>query len=212
MQMKIISVVMSTAAVGLLATGCGSEGSGSGDAGAKPAAVGAVLPQKLTEPPALPEEELQPSPAGDATFGENLAYELRRKTLNMARAAGEVTAACPKGLTAKSGTTVTCTTTYEGLKVEWDVTVGDKPGWAQTMVEFEAVPRQGILTRDGVARLLYGNGGDSMDYALCNDIPKVVLVPLDAESKYSCEVVFKGKDPVGAATAVRATAAGPRVF
>ncbi|MFG2561287.1 hypothetical protein [Streptomyces sp. NPDC048496] len=212
MRMKIISVVVATTAVGLLATGCGGEGSGSGDAGAKPAPVGAVLPQKLTEPPALPEDELQPSQADDATFGENLAYELRRKTLNMARAAGKVTSTCPKGLEPKGGSKVTCTTTYEGLEVEWDVTVGDKPGWSDNMVEFEAVPRQGILTRDGVARLLYGNSGDTMDYALCNGIPKAVLVPLNAKSKYSCEVVFKGKDPVGAATAVRVTAAGPRVF
>ncbi|WP_406421200.1 hypothetical protein [Streptomyces sp. NBC_00842] len=211
MRMKIISVV-TTAAIGLLTTACGGEGSGSNDAGAKPAPVETVLPQRLTKPPTLPEEELKPSPDGNATFGENLAYELRRKTLDMARAAGKVTATCPKGLEPKGGTKVTCTTAYDGLKVEWDVTVGDQPGWSDNMVEFEAVPRQGILTRDGVARLLYGNGGDSMDYALCNDIPDAVLVPLNAKSKYSCEVVFKGKDPVGAATAVRATDAGPRVY
>ncbi|MEO3795952.1 hypothetical protein ABGB14_37625 [Nonomuraea sp. B10E15] len=69
----------------LLVTGRAGEGPGSDDAAARPASAATVLPQKLSEPPAMPEEE--PSPADDATLSENLAYELRRKTLDMAEAA-----------------------------------------------------------------------------------------------------------------------------
>jgi hypothetical protein len=157
----------------------------------------------------MPKEE--PSPSDDATLSENLAYELRRKTLDMAKAAGEVTARCPKKVASKNGTRVTCTTTYEGLEVVWDVNIGEKSALSDNLVEYEAVPRKGILTRDGVARLLYGNYRDSIDYALCNDIPQAVLVPLNAKTTYTCEVVFKGKQPTGYAEAVRVTEAGPRV-
>lgn len=150
-------------------------------------------------------------PADDAPFDENLAYELRLKTLKMAQATGRTTAECPKGLESKSGTRASCTTTYEGLKVVWDVTIGKKAGWSDNVVEFDAVPDKGILTSDGVARLLYGNYRDSIDHARCNDIPKAVLVPLNVKTKYSCEVVFKGRTPGGLAEPVRATDAGPRV-
>ncbi|MGP3937598.1 hypothetical protein [Nonomuraea sp. KM88] len=79
--------------MGLLVTGRAGEGPDSNDAAARPASAATVLPQKLSEPPAMPKEE--PSPADDATLSENLTYELRRKTLDMAEAAGEVTARCP---------------------------------------------------------------------------------------------------------------------
>lgn len=213
MRMKIVSVVLA-ASMGLLVAGCGGGGSGSGSSGGggEEKAIGKILPQKLAEPAAMPDEELQPSPADDAPFAENLAYELRRKTLDMARAPGKVTADCPKDVGSRSGTRVTCTTTYEGLKVVWNVSIGKKSGWSDNYVEYQAAPAKGLLTRDGVARLLYGNYRDSIDYALCNDIPAAVLVPLDTDTAYSCETVFKGKKPVGVNEKVRVTEAGPRVY
>ncbi|MET8436762.1 hypothetical protein ABZV61_29090 [Streptomyces sp900116325] len=203
MRMKILVAV---GVAGLLATGC-AEGSSSSDEKAKQPPAPTVLPQKLTKPNAEP----RPSPADDAPFDENLAYELRLKTLKMAQATGKTTAECPKGLESKSGTRATCTTTYDGLKVVWNVTIGKKSGWSDNVVEFNAVPDKGILTSDGVARLLYGNYRDSIDHARCNDIPKAVLVPLNVKTKYSCEVVFKGRTPGGLAEPVRVTDAGPRV-
>ncbi len=196
----------------LLATGCGSDSGGS-EGSATPKPDGPVLPQRLEKPPAMPDEDkAQPSPAADASFSENLAYELRRKTLDMAKAPGKITANCPADVSSKSGTVVTCKTTYEGLEVEWSVRIGDKAAFSNNYVDFTATPKQGILTRDGVARLLYGNYRDSIDYALCNNIPKAVLVPLDVKSKYACEVVMKGKQPTGYSEPVRATDAGPRSF
>ncbi|MFJ7947252.1 hypothetical protein ACIQ6K_26910 [Streptomyces sp. NPDC096354] len=208
MRMKIVTAV---GMVGVLATGC-AEGNSGSDKGAKPAPASAVLPQKLPKPHAEPDMEPQPSPADDAPFDEHLAYELRLKTLKMAQATGKTIAECPKSLESKSGTRASCTTTYEGLKVVWKVTIGKKSGWSDNVVEFDAVPDKGILTSDGVARLLYGNYPDSIDHARCNDIPKAVLVPLNVKTKYSCEVVFKGRTPGGLAEPVRVTDAGPRVY
>lgn len=60
-----------------------------------------LLPQKLTEPTREP-DDLEPaasaSPAADASFAENVAWELQGKTLKMAGAPGETTGTCPKDL------------------------------------------------------------------------------------------------------------------
>jgi hypothetical protein len=207
MRIKIVTAVM-VGAVGLLVTGCGGGDSGSDDAGSKSAAAFPVLPQKVPKPPAMPEGELQPSPAADAPFSKNLAYDLRRKTLDMAMAEGKTVGECPDDVASKTGTRVTCTVTYEGLEVVWDVTIGDKSGWSDNVVQYKAVPRKGVLTRDGAARLLYGNYRPEL--VRCNNIPKAVLVPLNAKTEYTCQTVDKGKP--GLVEAARVTDSGPRFY
>ncbi|MBF6049209.1 hypothetical protein GO001_29145 [Streptomyces sp. NRRL B-1677] len=209
MKSKIVSVLI-TGAVCLAAAGCGGGKSGGDHAGAEPKPAATVLSQRLDQPPAMPDEKAEPSPAADASFSENLEYELRRKTRAMAGAAGSITAECPKDVQSENGTQTTCKTTFEGLQVEWDVRIGEKSLFST--VKYTATPRQGILTRDGVARLLYGNYKGSIDYALCNDIPKAVLAPLGSPSKYGCDVVMKGEKPSGFAQPVRATDSGPRYY
>ncbi|MFD4998309.1 hypothetical protein [Streptomyces buecherae] len=194
----------------MVAVGC-SESSSSGDssdAAKKPQKT--VLPQRLDQPHATDPQELT-DPPETAPFPQQLAHELRKRTLKMAYVDGKTTAHCPAS-TGKKGAKVTCTTTYEGHEIEWHVTIGDEVAWMGT-VEYEATPSKGILTRDGVSKLLFGNHRDSIDYALCNNIPKVALVPLDEKTSYECEVVLKGEEPTGLATLpVRATEAGPRAF
>ncbi|AWT43874.1 hypothetical protein HXP45_07875 [Streptomyces actuosus] len=210
MGRKILGVGLVVVGV-LVSAGCSSSG-GDRDAGGKGAAspAASVLPQKLAKPGGgAPVLEADASPAAGAAFSEQLEYELRGRTLKMAGAPGATTATCPDGLESSKGTTTTCSVTYDGLKVEWTVRIGDNAAWSDQYVQYEATPNSGILTRDGVARLLYGNYS-TMDYALCNDIPAAALVPLNTESKYRCEIVFPGKQPTGYASPVRATEAGPR--
>ncbi|MFF3910289.1 hypothetical protein ACFYZJ_31030 [Streptomyces sp. NPDC001848] len=205
--------VIPLAVAGLFVTGCGGEKSDTSHADAKASAPGKVaMTQKLTNPGTSPSLEPSPSPDNAAPFAEQLAYELQNRTLKMADAPGKTTGQCPKGLSSKKGTKTTCTTTYEGLKVQWDVTIGDKAAWSVTgdYVSFEATPRAGILTREGVARMLFGNF--SPEYVLCNNIPKATFAPLNAQSKYSCETVDKGEKPLGYGTPVRATENGPRAY
>ncbi|MEU3355375.1 hypothetical protein [Streptomyces sp. NPDC037389] len=211
MRSKIVSVFIA-GSVCLLAVGCGGEKSSKDSGGAKPKPSATPMSQRLENPPAVPDEKAQPSPAADAPVGENLAYELRKKTQDMAGAPGKITAECPQDVSTTSGTQVTCKTTYEGLEVEWKVSIGEKSAFSKNYVNFKATPSQGILTRDGVARLLYGNYRGYIDYALCNDIPKAVLAPLNTQSKYACEVVDKGKKPSGFPQPVRATDSGPRYY
>lgn len=198
---------LTVTAIALLAVGC-SGGGDSDSASDKPAPQTTMLPQKVAKPADTPDENPSPSPAADAPFNEQLAYELRSRTLKMADAPGKTTGDCPAHLESTQGTKVTCTTTYEGLKVTWDVTVGDKADWSDDYVKYEATPHQGILTRDGVASLLYGNF--SPDSVRCNNIPEAVLVPLNVKTKYQCQTVT-GKE-VGLPEAVRATDSGPRSY
>ncbi|WP_217237461.1 hypothetical protein [Streptomyces sp. AC555_RSS877] len=208
MRMKIFAVVGCTL---VLATAC-AEGD-KDDAGSTPAPTASVLPQKLTKPAAtVVDDEIKPSPAEDAPFADQLEYELRRRTVKMAHTEGETTATCPSNLASTRSTRATCTTTFDGLKVEWAVTIGDNAAWSDNYVQYEATPNTGILTRDGVAGYLYGNNKGYIDYALCSNIPEAVLVPLDKDTKYRCEVVRKGKKPTGFSNKVWATKVGPRSY
>lgn len=195
----------------MLTAGCGESGSSSnGDDQAK-STQKALLPQRLDQPKARESDEPKAPPAA-APFSEQLAHELRERTLDMAGADGTTTARCPGDVTARKGVNVTCATSYEGHHINWRVTIGDEAAWMQA-VEFEATPSKGILTREAVSRLLFGNYKGSIDYALCNNIPEVSLVPLDQRTRYQCEVVLKGEKPTGlAALPIRVTENGPRAF
>ncbi|MFE2291238.1 hypothetical protein [Streptomyces sp. NPDC059452] len=70
--------------------------------------------------------------------------------------------------------------------------------------------RQGLLTREGLARLMFGNNSD-LDYALSNDIPEAVPVPF-GEAKYQCETASKGEEPFGFNLPVQVTDSGPRIY
>ncbi|WP_232107999.1 hypothetical protein [Streptomyces gossypiisoli] len=158
--------------------------------------------------------DLEPdAPADDAPFSQQLEHELSVRTLKMAQAEGKTTAQCPSDIESQTGKRATCTTTYDGLKISWDVTIGEKAAWSENYVEYEATPSTGIITEAGVAKLLFGNYKGYIDYAMCNDIPKATLAPLTEASKYECEVVDKGEEPTGlASSTVRATEAGPRAY
>lgn len=212
MRMKIVTAVGVTC---LLAAGCGTTDSGSGPASdradGKATPTRSVLPQRLDQPDMDPDLEPE-APADDAPFSKHLEHELVVRTLDMAQAEGATTAKCPGTIESAKGKKVTCTTTYEDLKIDWTVTIGAEAAWSDNYVEYEAKPSTGILTKAGVAKLLFGNYKGYIDYALCNDIPKATLAPLNTESTYECEVVDKGKKPQGVTSPVRATEDGPRVY
>ncbi|MFJ9855863.1 hypothetical protein [Streptomyces sp. NPDC101150] len=205
MRMKIVGIA-AMVSVGLLATGCG----GSGSKSARPEPSISRLPNKLDRPGPRPEGELQPSPAADAPFAAHLEYELRKKTLTLANATGEVTAKCPKNVGSKKGTSVVCTSNYKGAEVEWDVAIGEKSAWSDNYVTYTATPREGIITKEGVQRIIFGNGGDSVDHIRCNDIPEAVAVPM-GPTQYTCQEVMKdGK--LYYPQPMRATEDGPRAY
>lgn len=203
MRMKRVAVTVGMA--GLLVSGCGGGGDEASDKGAAPAP--SLLPQKLT-PPEGKVPEYPEAPDG-LPFTEIVAHELERRTLSLANATGKPSGACPDKVSSQPGTQVTCTVSFKGVDVEWNVTIGDK-GWSDNVVEYQAVPQTGLLTREGVARIIFGNNHE-IDYALCNNIPEAVAIPL-GETTYECEEVWKGKEPTGYNQKVQLTDAGPRVY
>lgn len=205
--MKIVAAVVLTL---LSATACGSTDESSDDTGSGPAPVRTPLPQRLDQPDMNPDLE-PPPPAEGASSSDHLEHELAVRTLRMAQAEGRTTAECP-AVEPSKGKKTTCTTTYRGLRIDWAVTFGGDAAWSSDYVEYEAKPSTGIITRDGVAKLLFGNSKGYIDHALCNDIPKATLAPLNTKSTYECEVVSKGEKPQGVTSTVRATDFGPRVY
>ncbi|WP_233435871.1 MULTISPECIES: hypothetical protein [Streptomyces] len=191
--------------VSLLASGCGRENAVS-DSPAAPSPT--LLPQKLTKPDGKLEAEYPEAPDG-APFTEIVAHELERKTLGLANATGKPNGKCPDTVSSKAGTTVTCTVEFKSVNVDWSVTIGDM-GWSDNVVEYQAVPQTGLLTREGVARIIFGNNHE-IDYALCNNIPEAMAIPL-GETTYECEEVWKNKKPTGFNQKVHLTDTGPRVY
>lgn len=184
MRMKMI---VAAGLLGLLLTGCvaGAED----DSVAKPAYP--ELPQKIVKPVPQPKGSLPPLPLPGAAFHETVAFGLRHKVLDMAGTDGTTTARCPASLLKKDGAQAVCVSTWEGLKIEWDILVYTKPD-ASSHLQWVAEPRMAILTRDGAANAVYGYY--TPDLVRCNNIPEAVLVPIDRDmEEYACQTVTDGR-------------------
>ncbi|MWA02936.1 hypothetical protein F8568_021660 [Actinomadura sp. LD22] len=153
----------------------------------------------------LGDVKLSPSPGDDATPIENLEYELRVKTVKMAYAMGKTSAECDGGDPEPGpGTTVKCTVTYRGVKVPWTVTIKGA-GFLPGLVEYDAVPAMGVITREGAIRFYWGNNVTGRQVR-CSDIPAVELVPLNRPTRYQCEIYPNVKE------SLQVTDSGPRFY
>ncbi|MFB7369526.1 hypothetical protein ACFC0D_06765 [Streptomyces sp. NPDC056222] len=198
MRMKMIAAA---GLLGLLLTGCGTGADD--DSAPKPAYP--ELPQKIVQPVPQPTGSLHPSPPNGAAFHETVAFGLRHKVRDMAGTDGTTTARCPASLKMKDGAQAVCVSTWEGLKIEWDILVYTKAD-APNDLKWGAEPRMAILTRDGAANAVYGYY--MPDLVRCNNIPKAVLVPIEREMKeYTCQTVTDGR--AGKHMPARVTLGGP---
>ncbi|NGO78463.1 DUF4333 domain-containing protein [Streptomyces sp. YC504] len=208
--MRGVNGVLAAVVLGAALVGCSSGSDKSSEPAGKAAEGQKVLPQRLAAPTQAQKDwEAKPAaaePGSDAPVSQKLAYEIETATLKLAHAPGKTTATCPKDVKAKNGERVTCTSTYEGERLTWTVTFGGD-GWLPGSTSFQAVPDTGLLTKVGVAKLLYGNY--TPKFVACNNIPDVAKVPLNQPSKYKCAV---DKEEEMYAQAVRSTDAGPRAF
>ncbi len=208
--MRGVNGVLVAVVLGAALVGCSSDSEKPSASTGKTTEGKKVLPQNLAAPTQAQKDwDAKPEgaePASDAPVSARLAYEIERKTLVMAHAPGKTSAECPENVKAKNGERVTCTATYEGEKVTWTITFGAE-GLLPGSTSFEAYPDTGLLTKVGVAKLLYGNY--TPKFITCNNIPDVAKVPLNAPSKYKCAI---DKKEEMYADGVRATDAGPRAY
>lgn len=173
--------------LGLLLTGCGTGAED--DSALKP--VFPELPQRVAKSAPAPTGGLLPSPTTGASFHEIVAFGLLEKVLDMVITDGTATARCPASLKLKDGAQAVCVSTWEGLRIEWDILVYKLPD-SPNDLEWGAEPRMAILARDGAANAVYGYY--LPDLVRCNNIPKAVLVPIEREMKeYTCQTVTDGR-------------------
>lgn len=149
MKRALLPVAAATAVPALLG-GCAEDERLDCDDGPEPADVrGRALPVEVqpseTFPGPTPEEVDAAVPAleGFPSVTEQALYELRRKTLTMAGAIGEIDSGrCEDDVAASVGSTTRCTVTYEGRKVQWLVDItGVVPGTGFADTDFEYTVR-----------------------------------------------------------------------
>ncbi|MFC3350262.1 hypothetical protein ACFOOM_23110 [Streptomyces echinoruber] len=173
-----------------LAAGCsGKESSVSSE----PSVIGSPVGRPISSPApsTTASPTITPSPSDDAPLIEQLKYELRRRTVEMAGTPGRTTATCDKdSVAAAKGAKVTCTVTYEGIKVTWPVTIQD-PSFGGLMLSYKAEPSTGILTEKGAIADFWANQHDSGTDLRCDDMPEVKTVPLGKKTGYRCTYLAK---------------------
>ncbi|MFF4239277.1 hypothetical protein ACFYYL_25685 [Actinomadura geliboluensis] len=199
--MRWMNVLVPVGTAAVLSAGC----AGSDAPPAKPSAT--PLPNVVpspTGPAALGDVKPSPSPGKNASLAENLQYELRIKTIKMAYAMGRTSAECDENVRPEPGTKATCTVTYEGVRVPWNVTIGGR-GFSPGLIEYTAEPAMGVITREGAIRFYWANKAFGRQVR-CSDMPAVELVPLDKPTRYQCGTSPRVKE------SLQATDAGPRFY
>lgn len=93
-------------------------------------------------------------------------------------------------MAATKGSKITCTVTYEGIKVTWPVTI-EGPAMGGLEVKYQATPSTGILTAKGAQANFWANHHDSGSHLRCDDMPVLKAVPLGKETGYRCTYLTK---------------------
>ncbi|MBU7598201.1 hypothetical protein JGS22_011385 [Streptomyces sp. P38-E01] len=207
--MRITRTLVGAVAVAVLAVGCGGSGSGDGTepGGNTASGSGGVdegddsqtdggeseeLPVKIDAPvEELLEDrpKINPEPPRDASETERVVHDLREKTLAMAGVEGRTAGSCAGGdVTMKAGATTTCTVTYEGLKVPWEVTISDRYEPGSFVFTYQAKPQMGLLTAKGVGGEFFKQQNRrGVDRVQCSEIPDAELVELNIQTEHRCQ-------------------------
>lgn len=179
----------------LLAAGCGG-----GSAAEKPLAVPVPAPTST-----LPPSPMTAKPGPQTGYLDRVKYQLQEKTVVMANLARPTSARCkPNQLNGAPGEKVTCIVGYDGLKLEWVITVTNAD---QTGLAIDARPTAGILTRAGVFAAFHQQFGPEGHDLRCDKMPKRELVSLREETDYRCQ--YKEEQGERLTFRVKPTEAGP---
>ncbi|MET7369328.1 DUF4333 domain-containing protein [Streptomyces sp. NPDC005566] len=191
-------------AAGLLTAGCGSDdgsasGSASGgseksgDAAAQGKALPVVVdgPQKDVLKSGDKGLKVTPAPARGASFTKQVEHRLRESVLLSTKVPGTTAADCPDGVTQKAGAVSTCTVTYEGAEIPYEVTISDSYREGSFITSYTAEPGKGLL----VAKVVYhqfneqygaASGRSDASKLSCDEIPAAKAYDFDTDSGYTC--------------------------
>ncbi|WP_329208761.1 DUF4333 domain-containing protein [Streptomyces sp. NBC_00683] len=221
--MRNSKVLVALLAAGLLTTGCGSDGgsaSGStsgGDKKSGDAAAGKALPVLVDGPQKdvlkSGDEGLKvtPAPARGASFTKQVEHRLRESVLSTTGVPGKTAADCPDGVTQKAGAVSTCTVTYEGAEIPYEVTISDSYREGSFITSYTAEPGKGLLVAKVVYNQLHeqygaGSGRSDASKLSCDEIPVAKAYDWDTDSGYTCQFWSKyGGDGDGGYKTLRIT-------
>ncbi|RCV54609.1 hypothetical protein DEF28_07925 [Marinitenerispora sediminis] len=135
--------------------------------------------------PRFDESELPPEPADSASPGEQIEYELLTETITFAQAADpSATAECPEtGATAQES--ITCTVTYQGLEVPWNVDING----GEYVFSFEAAAESKPISRDVAEDALRWYA--EAEAVLC-DMEEFALVTPGGDTGVTCQAQGSG--------------------
>ena len=168
------------AALSLALSGCGIGDDPSADA-SEQAKKGVPVPS--------PSGAYQtPKPAGKAP-GDNasptdqILYDLQQRVVAAAGVKADMSAACEGGvITGTVDQSVTCTITYDGLDVKYQV---DIEGGTPTF-NWSAVTGSTVLTSEGVGLAYWAKHGTDSPELRCDKMPEKKLVKLGKDTGYRC--------------------------
>lgn len=181
--------------VAALSVSCsGSDGPAAPTATALPApsvTVGVALPERVHKVADIPVPEvaeinrwLGPEES-DPTLRQQIARDIQFQTLLNARRPAPTTVRCPDPLRLTRGAVNTCTVTYRGLPVPWQVTITDNRGVSaegRRVYLFTTTPDRYVIWADDIRNTwvnivvgAYASAGTEMR---CTRLPAVRTLPI----------------------------------
>ncbi|MFJ8888001.1 hypothetical protein ACIRJR_31995 [Streptomyces sp. NPDC102402] len=231
--MRNSKLLVALLAAGLLTAGCGSDdadtgttpGSAStsdaatgGDSGSGGKAAGKDLPVAIDGPQKDVLKsgdkglEITPEPARGASFAEQVKHRLREDVVRSTKVPGKTEADCPDGVTQKASAVSTCTVTYEGAEIPYEVTISDSYREGSFITSYTAKPQKGLLVAKAVYNTFdeqYGadSGRSDASKLSCDEIPAAKAFDWDSDSGYTCQYwsEYGGEDGDGGYKTLRIT-------
>ena len=177
---RLVVSLIASACIGL--AGCsGAAGGGSAASGVDYSKLGTPVPSP-TGPYQTPEPpEGPPGETADPT--QQILYDLRQRVVRMAGIPIQTEASCAGGvITGTVDQNVTCSVTYQGLTVEYQVEItGGTPTFT-----WVATTDTGLLTAEGVGQAYWAKYGTDASEVRCDPMPEQRLVKLGEDTDYRC--------------------------
>ncbi|WP_151772125.1 hypothetical protein [Streptomyces abyssomicinicus] len=192
--MRTTRIFTGIIAAALACAGCSASGDSSDDAGqnAKPLPHAIDGPQPDVFPQGGDELRVKPAPKAGDSVEEKIQHALRENVLSIAHTPGETSAKCPDGITMKASVTSSCTVTYEGAEIPYEVKISDSYREGSMVFSYEKTPKSALLVAKEIYNLMwehYGKDSGRSDASklACDELPAAKAVKFGADTGYACQ-------------------------
>lgn len=193
-------ITLLTGALAVAMSGCGSAddtdetATDAAEAGAAQSPTASVAAEgvaiSMPDGPYVTPSPIEPSPARDESLEAKILYALKSKVAKQAGISIKTTAQCDPAIKSNADQKTTCTVTYEGLSVPFEVEING----GRTVASYRARPSKALLVKDGVhiAFAHYAEPYADLSSLRCSDdLPEKALVEVDGKTGYTCSYIRK---------------------